>query len=100
MTTAGRLAPFRRRDGHASIHAMYRKIVVGYKHGARGDDALALARILASAPSVDEVLVVEALPASRSEHEGGGHPGLTDGWPPGPRVAARAERGASAAGTL
>lgn len=82
---------------------MYRKIVVGYKRGERGADALALARILASAGSAEEVLVVEALPASGSHHEDGAEPqlaGLTDDWPAGVRVSVRVEPGASPAATL
>jgi nucleotide-binding universal stress UspA family protein len=86
---------------------MYRKIMVGYRTGGRGADALALARTLASAESVDEVLVIEAVSASGSRRHGG-HAGdeaehlagSTEDWPVGVRVVARAEPGESAADTL
>jgi nucleotide-binding universal stress UspA family protein len=86
---------------------MYRKIMVGYNRGERGEDALALARILASAEPVEDVLVIEALPDSGGRHEDDrrrdaeGHlASTTEGWPAGVSVVARAEHGASAAQTL
>jgi nucleotide-binding universal stress UspA family protein len=83
---------------------MFRKIMVGYVAGERGADALALARVLASAESVRDVLIVEAQPVSGKRHEG--EPGeararlTTQDWPPGVKVGVKPEHGESTAQTL
>jgi nucleotide-binding universal stress UspA family protein len=65
---------------------MYRKIMVGYAADRHGDDAIALARVLAAAESVDEVLIVEAAHRRRSADA---LTPLTAGWPSHVSVSAR-----------
>jgi nucleotide-binding universal stress UspA family protein len=67
---------------------MYRKIVVGYKADRHGEEALALARLLSTAKSVDDVIIAHA--------DGGSSDAiLTRGWPR--HVSVRAVPGSSSA---
>jgi nucleotide-binding universal stress UspA family protein len=76
---------------------MGRKIVVGYRRDRHGEDALALARLLAASMPVEEVLVVEA-----GRRSGAAELEATTeaGWPPKVRVTAQATADASAADAL
>jgi nucleotide-binding universal stress UspA family protein len=76
---------------------MYRKLLVGYRPDEHGDDAVALARLLAESRLVAKVLIVEVvhrLPAPKAERR---LAALTDGWPQPLGVAARAVEGESVA---
>jgi nucleotide-binding universal stress UspA family protein len=83
---------------------MLRKIMVGYRRDRHGDDALALARMLASSAAVEEVLVVEGLRAGAADagvrRAEGRLASTEEGWPQHVRVATRATPAASAADTL
>ena len=77
---------------------MYRTIVVGYRPDEHGEDAVALARILADAPSTERVVVVEVVSGSRpltkalDRH--------AHGWPGGVEVGARVVETKAAADAL
>jgi nucleotide-binding universal stress UspA family protein len=71
--------------GQASARVlMYRKLVVGYRADRHGDDVIALARLLASAKSAEEVLIVEVL--GDSEDLERRLAPMTEGWPPHVKV--------------
>jgi nucleotide-binding universal stress UspA family protein len=70
---------------------MYRKMLVGYATDRHGADALALARMLACAESVEEVLIVE-VSADSDERRLAPH---TAGWPPHVNVSPRVVSGES-----
>jgi nucleotide-binding universal stress UspA family protein len=76
---------------------MYRKIMVGYAPDRHGDDALALARVLASTESAEEVVIVQAghEPASADRLMT-----LAAGWPSRVSVSTRVVSGGSAARML
>ena len=76
---------------------MFRKLMVGYAPDRHGDDAIALARMLASADPVEEVLIVEAADEDTSADH---LDPLTTGWPPHVAVTARVESGAPPDRTL
>src|SRR4051812_16618769 len=88
---------------------MYRKLLVGYAADRHGEDALSLARVLASAESVAEVLIVEARHESRFGTADGGArraaaerrlAPTTIGWPAHVDVSARVVAGQSPAAAL
>src|SRR3954447_6023073 len=88
---------------------MYRKLVVGYATDRRGADAIALTRLLASARSVEDVVIVEASHGHRfsGSHGEAGTPSaerdigsLGEGWPPDVLVSPRLVSGASPAAAL
>src|SRR3954447_5145720 len=66
--------------------------MVGYRDDEHGEDALALARVLASSEAVRDVLVVEASGTRQS--------GAGQGWPADVQIAVRAVPGGSPAGAL
>ena len=80
---------------------MSRKVVVGYRRGPNGEDALALTRVLAAARLVTEVVVVEVIDddARREKAEDRLRP-LLDGWLPDVSVTARAVSGDSVSDVL
>jgi nucleotide-binding universal stress UspA family protein len=88
---------------------MYRTLVVGYATDRRGADAIALTRLLASATSVKDVVIVEAShghPFSGS-HADAGTPSterdlgpLGEGWPAHVRLSSRVVSGSSPATAL
>src|SRR3954462_15881619 len=63
---AGGWRPFVQARVRATMGVMIRKVMVGFRRDRHGEDALALARMLASSATVEEVLVVEAVPAASS----------------------------------
>jgi nucleotide-binding universal stress UspA family protein len=64
------------------VTGAYRKLMVGYRDDEHGEDALALARALASSEAVRDVLVVEASGARQSV--------AGQGWPAHVKTAVRA----------
>src|SRR5215213_2588386 len=66
--------------------------MVGYRDDEHGEDALALARVLAASEAVRDVLVVEV--------SGAGQPVAGQGWPAHVQVAVRALPGGSPADAL
>lgn len=80
---------------------MYSKIAVAYRSDRHGDDALALAGVLAEAESVDEVVLVEALKDARQGAEAERRlESLKRPWPPHVRTAFHAAPGGSPAEAL
>jgi nucleotide-binding universal stress UspA family protein len=74
------------------VTSPYRKLMVGYRDDEHGEDALALARVLASSEEVRDVLVVAASRAGQSV--------AGEGWPAHVRTAVRALPGGSPADAL
>jgi nucleotide-binding universal stress UspA family protein len=77
---------------------IYRTIVVGYRPDEHGEDALALARVLAGARSTERVTVVEIVDGSRSHPKAVDPPALD--WPAHVEVAARAVKADAVADAL
>jgi nucleotide-binding universal stress UspA family protein len=78
---------------------VYRKLIVGYAQNRHGADALALARLLASAGPVEEVLIVEAEHGSGEKARDAAlrrlEPLASSGWPSGVRVSPHVVSGES-----
>jgi nucleotide-binding universal stress UspA family protein len=97
------------RRGASIRFGMYRKMVVGYAADRHGKDAVALARVLAAAESVQEVLIVEvrhavhfssAKAGARKDASAQRLAPLTADWPPNVAASTRVTSGASPADAL
>ena len=74
--------------------------MVGYRPDSHGEDALALARLFASARLVREILIVQVLDGAGSAEDERRVASLAKGWPSEVSVSARTLRGESVAESL
>src|SRR3954447_14910466 len=78
--------------GDAAVTSVYRRLMVGYRDDEHGEDALALARVLAASEAVRDALVVEV--------SGAGQSVAGQGWPAHVQTAVRALPSGSPADAL